>query len=374
MDEETNEHTANEINFDKILGTTGGVAYNINEIIGSGKRNFSLLALIINLRCENSSPVNIVNIGIFLTPGNVWRLTKSPGITLIFWIIGGLFSFLGSFVYALLSEMLPDGAGELLYLNEAFQKPEKIIAQIFIADAYATSQYILYAIRGESGDYLDPKGYFSKDFIIIRCISIAVLTFITMYHIYSSRLAAHINIIFAAVKISALSVIIIVGLIQLHNVNLKNHWANIFNNTVSDQRTFPEQVGSYGDAMLQVLFTYEDLTDELIEPKLVTTSNIYNVLTNIAYITVVSPEDAVVRDEIIAINFGKALIGDTGKKLISILIAISSCGAVAAMIYRYGSRIIVYGARKELIACQQFCELDEKFNTPKKALLFQLAY
>ncbi|CAG8722188.1 1149_t:CDS:2, partial [Gigaspora rosea] len=308
MDEEASENTANQINFEKILGITGGVTYNINEIIGSG---------------------------IFLTPGNVWRLTKSPGITLIFWIVGGLFSFLGSSVYALLSEMLPDGAGELLYLDEAFPKPKRIIAQIFshamifvmrpasiVADSYATSQYILFAIRGESGDYLDPKGYFSKDFI----------------------LAARINIIFAAVKILALSVIIIVGLIQLHNVNLRSHWTNIFNNTVSDQRTFPEQVGSYGDAMLQVLFAYEDLTDELVEPNLVAKSNNYSVgiafilyvLTNVAYITVVNPEDAVIRDDpsqIIAINFGKALIGETGKRIISILIAISSCGAVAAMIY-----------------------------------------
>ncbi|KAF0366919.1 high-affinity methionine permease [Gigaspora margarita] len=308
MDEETSENTANQINFEKILGITGGVAYNINEIIGSG---------------------------IFLTPGNVWRLTQSPGITLIFWIVGGLFSFLGSSVYALLSEMLPDGAGELLYLDETFPRPKRIIAQIFshamilvmrpasiVADSYVTSQYILFAIRGESGDYLDPKGYFSKDFI--------------------------------------------------------------------DQRTFPVQVGSYGDAMLQVLFAYEGwnnvnyLTDELIKPKLVAMSNNYSVriafilyvLTNIAYITVVNPEDAVVRDDpsrIIAINFGNALIGETGKRLISILIAISSCGAVAAMIYS-GSRIIVYGARKELIACQKFYELDERFNTPKNALLFQLAY
>ncbi|RIB24262.1 amino acid/polyamine transporter I [Gigaspora rosea] len=376
MDEEASENTANQINFEKILGITGGVTYNINEIIGSG---------------------------IFLTPGNVWRLTKSPGITLIFWIVGGLFSFLGSSVYALLSEMLPDGAGELLYLDEAFPKPKRIIAQIFshamifvmrpasiVADSYATSQYILFAIRGESGDYLDPKGYFSKDFIIIRCISIAVLTIITLYHIRSSRLAARINIIFAAVKILALSVIIIVGLIQLHNVNLRSHWTNIFNNTVSDQRTFPEQVGSYGDAMLQVLFAYEGwnnvnyLTDELVEPNLVAKSNNYSVgiafilyvLTNVAYITVVNPEDAVIRDDpsqIIAINFGKALIGETGKRIISILIAISSCGAVAAMIYS-GSRIIVYGARKDLIACSKFYELNERYNTPINALLFQLAY
>ncbi|CAG8674984.1 20052_t:CDS:10 [Dentiscutata erythropus] len=330
----------------KILGTTEAVAYNINQIIGSG---------------------------IFLIPGNVWRLTKSPGITVVFFIIGGFFSILGSVVYAKLSEMLPKGAGELRYLDEAFQKPRKIIALAFshaiilptwiVADAYVASQYVLYTIRGESGEYLDPTGYFSNDFL---------------------GLAARINQIIAAFKILALSAIIIVGLIQLQNVNYKNHWANIFKNTINDQRTPLEQVGSYGDAMLQVLFAYEDLTDELIEPDIAKSSNIYSIfitiplyiLANVAYITVVNPEDAVIKDEIIAINFGKALLGETGKKLISVFIAISSFGAVAAMIYS-GSRIIAYAARNGLITFPNSLKLSgfhQKLNTPINALVFQLVY
>ncbi|CAG8622418.1 7176_t:CDS:2, partial [Scutellospora calospora] len=59
--------------YERYLGATEGIAFNINSIIGSG---------------------------IFLTPGNVWRLTKSPGAALLFWIVGGLISLLGSLIYA----------------------------------------------------------------------------------------------------------------------------------------------------------------------------------------------------------------------------------------------------------------------------------
>ncbi|RIB09550.1 hypothetical protein C2G38_262322 [Gigaspora rosea] len=77
------------------------------------------------------------------------------------------------------------------------------------------------------------------------------------------------------------------------------------------------------------------------------------VLVNIAYITVVNPDDFVRIDDasqIGAMSFGNTLIGETGKKLISILIVISSCGAASAMIFS-GSEIIAYATRHDYIAC-----------------------
>ncbi|CAG8583814.1 5034_t:CDS:2, partial [Scutellospora calospora] len=215
---------------------------------------------------------------------------------------------------------------ELRYLYEAFPWSKRLITRIFsfvmifvlrpaliIAEAFAVSLYLIYAIRGKNEE-THPLEYLNP------------------------------------IKLLALSIIVIVGLIQLKNVNFKNHWTNIFNDTISEQRTSVEQVGSYGGAILEVLFTYE----------------------------VVSPTDAVLRgdtSQIIAIYFGEALIGKAGKKYFSLLVSISSCATISAMIHS-GSRIIVYATRNDLITLfnRQISSHDKRFNTPINALVFQLIY
>ncbi|KAF0532014.1 amino acid transporter [Gigaspora margarita] len=341
--------------YDRILGITDGIALNINNIVGSG---------------------------IFLIPGNVWRLVKYPGTALFVWISGGYISFLGSWIYAELSVILPNGAGELKYFDEAFSGSKRLFVRIFsyimifimrpiliVFNACIASQYLIYAILGKNQE--NQSGYFSKGYV---------------------KFAARINAIFAVFKILALTIIVIVGLIQLQNVNFKNHWINVFENT-SDNRSYSQRIGSYGYAMLETLIAYEGwsnanyLADKLINPqRSVRVSNIYSIiitiilyiLVNISYITVVSPEDAVMRgdvSQIIAMYFGNTLVGETGKILISLLIVISSCGTISTLIDS-GSRIIVYAVRNNLII-HRFRFLyfyDERFHTPKNALLFQLFY
>ncbi|CAG8685477.1 7583_t:CDS:2 [Gigaspora margarita] len=220
----------------RILGIMDGIAFNLNNIVGSG---------------------------IFLMPGNVWRLTRSPGTALLIWIIGGFISFLGSWIYAELGVILPKGAGELKYFDEAFSGSKRYFVRIFshimifimrpiliVFNACIASQYLIYAILGKNQE--NQSGYFSKDYVIIRIPSLIILTIITSYHIYSNKVAARISIIFAVFKFLALAIIVIVGLIQLQNANFKNHWINIFENTISDNRTDSQQTGSYGDAMFEV--------------------------------------------------------------------------------------------------------------------------
>ncbi|KAF0532017.1 amino acid transporter [Gigaspora margarita] len=261
--------------YDRILGITDGIALNINNIVGSG---------------------------IFLIPGNVWRLVKYPGTALFVWISGGYISFLGSWIYAELSVILPNGAGELKYFDEAFSGSKRLFVRIFsyimifimrpiliVFNACIASQYLIYAILGKNQE--NQSGYFSKGYVIIRTTSIIILMIITLYHILSSKFAARINAIFAVFKILALTIIVIVGLIQLQNVNFKNHWINVFENT-SDNRSYSQRIGSYGYAMLETLIAYEGwsnanyLADKLINPqRSVRVSNIYSIIITIILCT-----------------------------------------------------------------------------------------
>ncbi|CAG8487291.1 45994_t:CDS:2 [Gigaspora margarita] len=188
--------------------------------------------------------------GIFITPSSVWRLAQSPGSALMLWIAGGFIR-----------------SGEQKYLEETFdeKKEEKNIGHIFsfvmttiilpgaiIADSYACSKYILYAIKGNDGN---ENIYFGIDYLELRLLAIVILLSVTVYHSYSNKLAIIINQTFAVIKTLALLILSIIGLAWLRENSSKDHWIGIFNNTPSDdvhERSVSEQIGCYGYAMLEV--------------------------------------------------------------------------------------------------------------------------
>ncbi|CAG8761223.1 14433_t:CDS:1, partial [Dentiscutata heterogama] len=64
----------------------------------------------------------------------------------------------------------------------------------------------------------------------------------------------NINKAFALIKFVALLLVSIIGLISLREVGHREHWNNIFNNTLSDetyQRSTLEEIGGYGNAILK---------------------------------------------------------------------------------------------------------------------------
>src|SRR5262249_2610812 len=58
--------------------------------------------------------------GIFLTPPEIARALPSAPVILAVWIVGGVLSVFGGFVYSELGTVMPQPGGMYLYIHEAF--------------------------------------------------------------------------------------------------------------------------------------------------------------------------------------------------------------------------------------------------------------
>ncbi|CAG8481005.1 20483_t:CDS:2 [Gigaspora margarita] len=373
---------------EKFLGILEGAGYNINRIIGGGIFN----------------------------PDSIWMIVGSPGVVLMFWILGGLISSLGASIYIELGiRSLPKGIGEQRYIDNAFQN-RRNLGHIFsfvvifiiwpgaiIADSYACAQYLFYIFRINPV----PKQYFDTDYIALRLMSIAILAFITGYTMCSNRLSVFINQCLAAIKMCAILLISLVGLIKLTEPNTKN-WSDMFNSPSA-------YVGAYSYGILKVINVYNslcafnayssvvnerpmeviDAIDELEEPKHrnLKWSNLISVgvsfvlyfLINAAFTTSIGHEffdenvfnQAIAFDNSIALRFGYKLFNnnETGAMFMSALVAISAFGTVSSTVFVYG-RIIKYAAETKFIP--KFSELldncNNRFSTPFNALIAQFIY
>ncbi|CAG8444546.1 2546_t:CDS:2 [Scutellospora calospora] len=207
-----------------------------------------------------------------------------------------------------------------------------ILPGAIIADSYASATFLFYACKGTYGN---DNEYFGKDYL--------------------------------------------------------NHWNGIFQNTPTDdtyQRSLLEQIGSYSSALLEVLFAYEGWnnlnysTEEFKSPAKLKYSTLSSViisfilyfLTNVAFITVVNPKDAINSNDPMAINFGRILLGEPGRILISILISISALGCVGSLVFM-GSRVITYAAQTGFMPYSHKLYIwHPTFDTPLNALSLQFVY
>ncbi|KKA28283.1 hypothetical protein TD95_001846, partial [Thielaviopsis punctulata] len=342
---------------------------------------FSTALLIIN---------RMVGTGIFTTPAAVIRSTNSVGAALLFWVLGGILTLAGLFVYLEYGTALPRSGGEKIYLERVYRKPAYlatcIFAVQFVLFAVSTgncisfSSYILYAATDDTHER-------SK---LSRGIAVAVMTFVSLVHAFLPRTGIYISNALGAFKLVLLLLVICCGFAALagHRATPDPHNFSSFNGGTNGDSSVSvaasASASGYATALLQVLYSYggwENANYVLTEvrqpartlkraaPIAALAVMLLYVLANIAYFSVFSKDRMATLEVTLSATFFEDIFHKNtfSSKVMPVLVALSALGNVFAQTFAM-PRVKQELAKQGILPASRFWSSDWPFRAPSAAI------
>ncbi|XP_039898763.1 b(0,+)-type amino acid transporter 1 isoform X6 [Simochromis diagramma] len=315
----------------------------------------------------------MIGSGIFISPQYVLSTIGSPGASFIIWSCCGLIAMLGGLCYAELGTIIPESGAEYIYI---LRTAGKVVAFMFVFSfimvmrpASGTGVALSFAEYAVAPFYsgCTPPQLAVK---LMAAVSILVLAIINCL---SVRLATGIQVVTMAVKVVALVVIILGGIVMLFQGRTEN-FEDSFEGTNAG-------VSSIGIAFYQGLWSYDGwntlnyLTEEVKHPEvnlpravliaisLVTTLYL---LVNVSYLAVMTPKE-LVSSSAVAVTWGNKVLGSWGW-VMSVAAALSAFGSLNGTFFS-GGRVCFVAAREghmpDILSMAHVHRL-----TPSPALIF----
>uniref|UniRef100_A0A0K0D2I8 Large neutral amino acids transporter small subunit 1 n=1 Tax=Angiostrongylus cantonensis TaxID=6313 RepID=A0A0K0D2I8_ANGCA len=280
----------------------------------------------------------IIGSGIFVSPTGVQEKAGSVGLSLIIWVVCGIFVGIGSYCYAELGTLIHKSGADYAYIMEAF------------------------------GSFLAFVRLWIESIVVRPCTAtIVALTFaIYMLRPFYPDFA----------KVFALIMIIVTGsaLLLTGKPQYYESFENIFENTARDFKTASL-------AFYSGLFAYQGwnylnfIVEELQNPKRnlplsiaisCTTVTVIYTLTNIALYTVITP-DEMLASPAVAVLFAEKMYGNFAF-IMPIFVACSTIGSANGVIFT-SSRLFFVGAREGHMP-QILTMINKTTRTPIPAVVF----
>ncbi|XP_071442096.1 Y+L amino acid transporter 2 isoform X1 [Hetaerina americana] len=289
---------------------------------------------------------SIIGSGIFVSPTGVLKNTGSVNLSLIVWVVSGVFSMFGAYCYAELGCAISKSGADYAYIMDTFG-PFLAFVRLWIecmivrpcSQAIVALTFSVYALKPFFPDCEPPDQ--SVRLLAVCCIM--VLTFVNCWDV---KWATRVQDAFTYAKLLALFIIIATGIVMLCNGHTEHF---TFENTTAD-------VSSIALSFYSGLFAYngwnylnfiiEELKDPIRNlPRAIAISctlvTIVYLMTNVAFYTTLSPIE-VLGSEAVAVTFANRLYGYMSW-IIPVFVAMSTFGAVNGILLT-SSRLFYAGA------------------------------
>jgi len=339
---------AEQSNLKRVLSLTDAIMINVGGILGSG---------------------------IFMVPATVALYTLSSSLFFLVWIIGGIVSLFGALSVAELGAAMPKAGGQYVFLNKAYG-PLWGFLYGWTAVAVINTASIA-AVAMAFSEYL---GFF---FVLsrfeIKVIAILSIVILTIINIIDVKSGARFQNLFTYTKISAISIVILLGL-TLNGGSLNNFYPIIID------KSFFSLVGPLGLAMVAVLWTFDGwifvtyVAGEVKDPGrniplsiilcMVIVLSIYLALNYV--LVYVLGFDKMIGSELVMSDAASVFLGGKGAAIITVIILISLIGANNGFVLT--SARINYAMSKDGLFFKQASTIHSKFKSPANALLMQCAW
>ncbi|XP_063951516.1 Y+L amino acid transporter 2-like [Lytechinus pictus] len=314
----------------------------------------------------------VIGTGIFISPTGVLRgAGGSVGLAFIFWIVCGIIQTCGCFIYTELALMFRKSGGEFTFMLEGwgravgFLKLWTIVmvnASSVAIQAHVVSQYLLTPFF----QCVDPP------VISLRFISFCAILVLVFVNCVSANLPTRFAGFFTVTKTFGLLMVIMTGihnLIQGRTIYLQN----AFEGSSVDVKTIPLAIYSgmfaFGGWDVVMSFTEEVKRPERNIPLGVSLSmatiTILYIMANIAYFTLLSPQD-VLQSEAVAADYSVLALG-RWSWLIWLFVALSAMGNLNSNTCKRGRQ--VFAASREGLFPEITAMLNVRYNTPIPAIL-----
>ncbi|MBD2441079.1 amino acid permease [Nostoc sp. FACHB-110] len=308
----------------------------------------------------------VIGAGIFQTPALVATQAGSSLAVMLFWLIGGLVSLVGALCYAELATTYPDVGGAYYYLKRGFGREVAFLFAWARMTVIQTGSIALLAfVFGDYAAQIWQLGNFSSS--IYAAIAIALLTALNIIGLQQGKWTQN---LLTVAKVLGLLLVVLIGLTTTPNV------------TAPVEST---STGTWGLAMVFVLLSYggwneaayisaeiQNRQRNIVRSLLwsIGTITVIYLLINLAYLRGLGLTN-MANSQAVAADLMRTLWGAPGAWFISLLIAVSTLGALNATVFT--------GARTNYALGQDFSIFSfmghwrQRPSTPSYALLLQAA-